>query len=452
MNNSVKKEEKSALDVNVSWKKIFDTEVTNDSIPGVVAVGNGGILYPFEHCADSKEVKFKSGCAYLDGALFIGDWKMFITSETSNTIETTMPFNVIDCTSIKVDGTQHTYVVTSEGHVLYSSSASQEPCSFKTYTNVADKFSGCMSGMLHDKPVVIFYGSAVLVGTPGSSINTFKRYSTTHDTNISSVDILPNGHIITFDSYSQMLNELIIDKDGVLIGDTTSFISSIINVIAGLTNIPFKFNNIHVYDNNLYLLGDSGFVAMMQLDSNGNIDCEKYSTSTYNSDYVINGFYITKIMDTDWNDMIKINGHFIGVGSGKLSKSMFDINNLYDFIISHDIRHSVLNYANEIMRLISKKDIKFTMRHNVTMSIDEDRHPYFNLNDFIDIEDTSDVSESDMQNIDITIIPISCAVQGKQDWRYEIVKIHGANNRPQYNVRFPYLKCGFLRARVTIKI
>ena len=359
--------------VYVSWKKIIDTGVEVDGLPGIVAVGDGGILYPFEHRASDKEIKFKSACAYRDGALFIGDWRIFISSMTTNAVESTMSMDVIDCTSIKQGDIQYTYIVSSEGHVIYSSSEYPD-CSFNIFKNVSDKFVGCTSGYINDTPVVILYGSSLMVGVAGANISSFSRIQPSCN-NITSVSIIPNGNIAIFDKDSQSIHIIKLENF-----DTLSYKKEICydflhirTFVESRTGISLKFNSIYCHENIMYLMGEHGFISMVKLNSDGTINCPVTGEMS-NHEYSIDDFYITKILDTTWNDMIANGNHFICVGNGEIKSSMFIIDHLNNFIMSHDIRHTSIDYSNEIARILNKYNSKYTIRRKINMQIDENKN------------------------------------------------------------------------------
>lgn len=422
--------------IYVSWKRIIDTGITSNSTPGVIAVGDGGILYPFEHQASHKELKLKSVCQYRDGILIIGDWKMFMISAISGNIETTVAADVVDCTSIvDSNGIQHVYIVTSEGHVLYTSSNYPE-YEFKIMKNISNKFTGCRAYSASGTQVVILYGESMLIGTPGASLNSFKRIAP--KVSIDSVDILPNGNIVILDNGTQSLD--VISNDYEIINKI-----EFMDFVRKGTDTKCKFNSIHVYGNVLYLLGTYGVVGMIKLQPDGNIGY----ASNIDTHYLIKDFYFTKISNIHWNDLIKVNNWFIAVGEGEIDKSTFIIDNLPNFIVSHDFRHRRVDYTNEIMKLSNRNDVKYVIRQEIKMKIDDDNHPYFNLNEFLcmDIVDGSIIDEI-VNNQAIIIMPLYGHINGKQNWKYDVKRIDDTT----YIVYFPHLKCNSLSATVSVKI
>ena len=143
----------------------------------------------------------------------------------------------------------------------------------------------------------------------------------------------------------------------------------------------------------------------------------------------------------------KVDNYFIGVGDGDINKSSFIIDNLPEVIISHDYRHKRVDYTNEVMRLANKDNIKYVIRREINMCVDDGGHPYFNLNDFLQVNDNSLINEL-LSNIRIIIMPIRGNINGRQNWEYDIR--HDENS--SYFIYFPQLKCNHLSASITIKL
>lgn len=294
----------------VEWAKVADIKYITDAFSGILAVGKSGICNPIEGVVSFKDTGFLSCAPYFNGHILLAENATVIETYESKR-EIKWSYDINDVATI---GTI-TYIVSRYGDIFYSTEFG--------------KFTKCLSRETTFNSINACGNYFVMSGMYGIKINDSREPNRNTFVNIS----VGSGDFKTAYIYNDC--ELVaLTTDNKLFytpdfknSSNNRFVTSISNII------DVKINNIYVYNSNLYLLCDDGYIVLIK----------SFKLNGKNTDLDI---YAARFgAPTDWTSMIHTDDNTnrsIVVGNGRLDKSVLKIVDFDNYIIENDILNSRL--------------------------------------------------------------------------------------------------------------
>ena len=287
----------------VKWNKVADIKFVTDAFSGILAVGQSGICNPIEGAAFFKDTGFISCAPYFNGDILIADKTTIIETYESKT-ETKWPYDLIDVATI---GTV-TYIVAKFGDIFYSEE-------FGKFGKALSKYESFNSVNNCDPYFVMSGKHTIVIHDSRSTNRNAFRNITIRGIEFKSAYIYGETELVAFTADNRLM----------YMPDFTNMGKIYMTNISDIAEI--EVNNIYIYHNNLYLLGNNGRIVMIKdfkLSDNVN-DLEIYGA---------------RFGDTDWKSMLykdDESNRTIAVGNGDLERSVLKIVNFENYIIENDM-------------------------------------------------------------------------------------------------------------------